>query len=236
MHLETLLYMLLQSNTTVPPPGVRPDFEALASKARSLSVPNKWIKVPATSITIGLDDPENDNTPDRYFGWDNEKPSRVVQVPTFESKARGITNAEYACYLAETNTANIPASWILSTSLKVLDSHGVGSTNSVYRNNSYTDGASKLLTNAYLSDKAVRTVYGPVPLIYALDWPAIGSYDELAGCAKWMNGRIPTMEEARSIYNYVDQLELKEAGEVLASTIPAVNGYAIRSRTVSFHN
>ena len=89
-----------------------------------------------------------------------------------------------------------------------------------------------MFTNAYLNDKAVRTVYGPVPLVYALDWPAIASYDELAGCAKWMNGRIPTMEEARSIYDYVDQLKLKEAGEVIASTIPAVNGYAVRLKKV----
>ena len=227
MHLETLLYMLLQSNTTVAPPGVRPDFEALASKARSRSVPNEWITIPATSITIGLDDPENDNPPDRYFGWDNEKPPRVMHVPAFESKARGITNADYAHYLKETNTTRYPASWVVSTSKETPGSHRVDSTSDVYNNTSYTNGGGKMLTDAHLNDKAVRTVYGPVPLVYALDWPAIASYEELVGFTKWMNGRIPTMEEAQSIYNYVDQLNLKEAGEVLASTIPAVNGYAI---------
>jgi len=95
-----------------------------------------------------------------------------------------------------------------------------------------TNGYSKLdapLTKEYLEGKAVRTVYGLVPLKYTLDWPVFASYDELAGCASWMGGRIPTMEEARSIYSYVDRLKLKEAEKHLGKTVPAVNGYVIRS-------
>ena len=46
----------------------------------------------------------------------------------------------------------------------------------------------------FLNDKAVRTVYGPVPLKYALDWPVSASYDELVGCAAYMGGRIPSMD------------------------------------------
>jgi hypothetical protein len=72
--------------------------------------------------------------------------------------------------------------------------------------------------------KYVRTVYGTVPLEYALDWPVMASYDELVGCAQWMGGRIPTMEEARSIYNYVDSLKDPEIEKLLGNTIPAVNG------------
>lgn len=75
----------------------------------------------------------------------------------------------------------------------------------------------------------VRTVYGLVPLQYALDWPLFASYDELAGCAKWMGGRIPTFEETRSIYHYVDALKIKEAERQLGKTVPAVNGYVQRS-------
>ena len=79
------------------------------------------------------------------------------------------------------------------------------------------------MTPAYLEGKSVRTVYGRVPLKFALDWPVFASYDELAGCASWMGGRIPTAEEARSIYSHVDGLKRKEAERHLSCTVPAVN-------------
>ncbi|MCJ1472359.1 hypothetical protein MMC13_001006 [Lambiella insularis] len=227
MHLETLLYMLLQSEKIVAPPGVRPDFEALAVQARSNEVPNSWIKVPMNQITIGLDDPENDFAApsERYFGWDNEKPVRSVSVPAFEAKARGISNADYALYLEGTNNAKLPVSWTVSdTFLRNHNTDPATITMSKVKT-AYMNGHTKPLTNAFLDGKAVRTVYGPVPLAYALDWPVMASYDELAGCARWMGGRIPTMEEARSLYGYVDQCKTKDEGEVLASTIPAVNGH-----------
>ena len=41
--------------------------------------------------------------------------------------------------------------------------------------------------------KFVRTVYGTVLLKFAMGWPVVASYDELAGCAQWMGGRIPTL-------------------------------------------
>lgn len=70
----------------------------------------------------------------------------------------------------------------------------------------------------------MRTVYGEIPLKNALDWPVFASYDELAGCASWMGGRIPTFEEARSIYSHVRGLKIKEAEQHLGKTVPAVNG------------
>jgi hypothetical protein len=73
--------------------------------------------------------------------------------------------------------------------------------------------------------KYVRTVYGTVPLKFAMGWPVVASYDELAGCAQWMGGRIPTMEEARSIYSYVESIK-PDFEKSLGNTIPAVNGYA----------
>ncbi len=63
-------------------------------------------------------------------------------------------------------------------------------------------------TYSKLTDgKCVRTVYGAIPLSLAMDWPVVASYDELAGCAQWMGGRIPTLEEVRSIYSYIDSDE-----------------------------
>ena len=218
MHLETLLYMLLQSEKTLPPPGVRPDFKALAQQAKIESVPNEWKMVPSRQVTLGLNDPDDDNDSNCYFGWDNEKPVRTVNVQAFEAKARPISNEDYARYMEENNESTFPASWKVS----------VDANNGNIKNGTevpYMNGLSKPLTKAFLDGKAVRTVYGLVPLEHALDWPMIASYDELAGCASWMNGRIPTMEEARSLYSYVDELKAKDAGGVLNGTISGVNGY-----------
>lgn len=81
--------------------------------------------------------------------------------------------------------------------------------------------------------KFVRTVFGTVPLKFALDWPVVASYDELAGCAQWMGGRIPTMEEAQSIYSYVESMK-EEFEQSLGNTIPAVNGYDSSHPTATY--
>ena len=70
MHLETLLYMMLQSDKTAPPSHTgRPDFKQLAKKARSERVPNEWFDVPARDVLVGLDDPEELATNTGHFGW-----------------------------------------------------------------------------------------------------------------------------------------------------------------------
>ncbi|TGO15794.1 hypothetical protein BTUL_0036g00130 [Botrytis tulipae] len=223
MHLETLLYMLLQSDKTIPPTSARPDFKGEAIKAKVLQVPNEWFTIPEQKIVVGLNDPEDNSGPDNHFGWDNEKPSREVLVRSFEAKGRPITNEEYAFYLEQTHESKIPASWI-----KSRQSNGyTNGTSNGYSNGSTNGSASPRLSKAYLEDKAVRTVYGPVPLEYALDWPVFASYDELSGCAIWMGGRIPTVEEARSIYSHVDGLNVKKAERHLGKTVPAVNGHLI---------
>lgn len=220
MHLETLLYMLVQSDRVLPPPGTTvPDFAALAKRSAATAVENKWITVPETDITIGLNDPESDKTTERYFGWDNERPARSTHVKSFRAKARPITNGEYATYLTKTGKSDIPASWCeeprLSDAARTAskrDSVINGFHNGIH-------GSAVDITDG----KYVKTVYGTVPLKYALDWPVVASYDEVAGCAQWMGGRIPTLEETRSIYNYVDGSKNEEL-EALGNTIPAVNG------------
>ncbi|KAM0157134.1 hypothetical protein ACHAQE_006114 [Botrytis cinerea] len=223
MHLETLLYMLLQSDKTISPTSARPDFKGEAVKAKALRVPNEWFTIPEQKIVVGLDDPEDNSGPDNHFGWDNEKPPREVVVQSFEAKGRPITNEEYALYLEQTHESKIPASWIQNQR-----SNGyTNGTSNGYSNGSVNGSTSPRLSKAYLEDKAVRTVYGPVPLEYALDWPVFASYDELSGCATWMGGRIPTVEEARSIYSHVDGLNVKKAERHLGKTVPAVNGHLI---------
>ena len=224
MHLETFLYMLLQSERVLPPPGrAAPDFKSLAAEARRNRVANKWHSVPASTITLGLDDPENDLGPDRFFGWDNERPSRETAVAEFEAQARPISNGEYAQFLERSGFELLPASWSVpvgngtSNGVNGILSNGL---EAGYASHTKSEEPSK----DFVHGKFVRTVYGPVPLAYALDWPVMASYDELAAFAKWSHGRIPTLEEVRSIYNYVDATK-KEAAKVSSSLISAVNGF-----------
>jgi formylglycine-generating enzyme required for sulfatase activity len=220
MHLETLLYMLVQSERTQPPHGtVAPDFEAMAGEALTKAVPNEWFQIPANKITIGINDEDDDTTTKRYFGWDNEKPPRNMEVKGFSAKARPITNGEYAQYLEEMGVKTLPASWTEDVTSNGTNGTTISSTNG-HRNGHVTNGSE---ASSFVKDKAVRTVFGKVPLKLALDWPIMASYDELAGCALWMGGRIPTMEEVRSIYEYVEEQKSKECEQSLGITIPAVN-------------
>ncbi|PHH72797.1 hypothetical protein CDD83_4877 [Cordyceps sp. RAO-2017] len=245
MHLETLLYMMLQSGRTLPPPNApRPDFALIADEAARARVPNQWFDVPAQTITVGIDDPEDGTDPSVYFGWDNEKPAREVSVHAFQAKGRPITNeevqaeaagassaginpradndAQYAQYLYSSNIDQVPASW--STG----EEDGSASNGTASASNGSANGHGSRLPESYLQGKAVRTVYGLVPLVHALDWPVFASYDELARCASWMGGRVPTADEARSIYAYVEG-QKKEASTKsrLAKKVPAVNGHLV---------
>jgi len=220
MHLETFLYMLLQSEKILPPPGRPvPDFEALANAANLERSKNQWHTIPATKLVIGADDPEDNEGPDRYYLWDNERPSRTVAVPQFEAQSQPISNGEYAKFLEETHQSQLPACW----------TNTQGRTNGFPANG--TNGASadrsddtRQPSDHFLVGKAVRTVYGPIPLKFALDWPVMASYDELAAFARWSGGRIPDLEELRSIYHYVQTQEL-QAQKTHSSLVPAVNGH-----------
>ncbi|KAI1823114.1 DUF323 domain protein [Xylaria intraflava] len=209
MHMETLLYIMLQSNKTLPPPDIpAPNFGLLARDAKLSRVENKWFDIPEQDVILGLDDPEDALDSDGHFGWDNEKPRRHAHVHSFQAKGRPIINEEYARYLYETKNAKIPASW---------------DTDNVERADETSDrgvASGKGLPASFLRGKFVRTVYGPVPLKHALDWPVFASYDELAGCAAWMGGRIPTLEEARSIYKHVELTKDKDAEAKLGTTVP----------------
>lgn len=220
MHLETFLYMLIQSERVLAPPGLdRPDFKTLAEQARNNRVENKWHRIPAQKITVGLDDAENNEGPDRYFGWDNERPSRQISVKAFEAQSRPISNGEYARFLEATHATSVPASWVTG----YMGSKQTNGVNGVNGSSNGVNGLSKVVSPGYLEDKAIRTVYGLVPLKYTLDWPVMASYDELAAFARWSNGRIPTLEEARSIYNYVDSTR-SALEQNPSKLISAVNG------------
>lgn len=222
MHLETLLYMLLQSDKTVPPQGLAPDFATLSKQARNAAIPNEWINIPAHKLIVGMDDLENDLGPDRFFGWDNEKPRREIESSSFEAQARPLTNEDYARFLEQTHQDKLPASW--ASDARHIPSARTDWSLLVNGSGAYMNGLSPPLTDAFLEGKYVRTVYGLIPLKYGLDWPVFASFDELAACAEWMGGRIPTVLEAKSIYSYADIMKTKEADSILTRKISAVNG------------
>lgn len=197
MHLETFLYMLLQSEKTLPPPAVdRPDFEAMYNQAQQAAKPNEWFPIPEQTLSVGLDDSDKNVVPESSFGWDNEKPSRVVHVHGFEAKGHPITNGEYAKYLQAKMLQKMPESWVL-----------VNENENCPIPPQAVNGSNGTATRDFMSNFAVRTVFGPVPLVFAQDWPLIASYDELAEYAEWTGCRIPTFEEARSIYYYSAKLK-----------------------------
>ncbi|KAB8268429.1 aldehyde dehydrogenase family-domain-containing protein [Aspergillus minisclerotigenes] len=215
MHLETFLYMLIQSERILPPPATeRPDFKKLYQEARRSMKTNEWFSVPEQTLTIGLDGADTNDVPPTTYGWDNEKPARTVTVPAFEAQGRPITNGEYAKYLQANQSRRRPASWVLTHS------------DENYAIPLAVNGSSVGATQDFMSNFAVRTVFGPVPLEFAQDWPVMASYDELAEYAEWVGCRIPTFEETRSIY--LHSALLKERGGVNHNGEPnghSVNGY-----------
>ncbi|KAF2459036.1 C-type lectin protein [Lineolata rhizophorae] len=229
MHLETLLYMLVQSARTLAPAGVvPPDFEAMAGAAKRAAAPNRWFEIPAQEVVLGMDDPEEDGGPDRFFGWDNEKPARRAQVAAFAAKARPITNGEYAEYLLRTKReARLPASWTTEVGKVAVNGYDDDASSKAAPpiNPSAAAAAAVNAVDAYVRGKFVRSVFGAVPLALALDWPVAASYDELAGCAAWMGGRIPSIEEARSMYVHAERLKAKDVAKAVVVTIPAVNSH-----------
>lgn len=190
MHLETFLYMVLQSGETLPPPGViRPDFKLVSDGCPQA----KWFTIPEQTVSIGLDDPE-DTVPQVSFGFDNEKPRRYAHVPSFMAQGGPITNGDYVEYLQRRGINDIPASWtrIPSRQSRQQAVSGQEETSCV----------------------AVRTVFGPVPLQYALDWPVMASYDELNNFAKEQGCRIPSLKEVKSIYQHAARCNVESRYDI----------------------
>ncbi|KAG8868209.1 hypothetical protein FRB97_002624, partial [Tulasnella sp. 331] len=187
MHIETLLYMLLQKagdvGGTVPPTGfTAPAWEVLAQQKEwsidlaSMSSPT--VVIGPADVPLGHDDIEDeDNSPnsiaglvngkEHELGWDNESPSRIAKLTrTVRVEARPVLNAEYHAFWKKgqdgtEHSTKLPASWVVNVNGEV----------------------------------EARTLYGPVPLRVAKNWPFIGSYDELEAYAASKGGRLPTETE-----------------------------------------
>ncbi|KAI0771720.1 C-type lectin protein [Trametes elegans] len=176
LHIETLLYMLIQRAGTgvLPPPGfATPPWEALATQWDAAPAPpTPTVTLGPAELVMGHDDQEPDDllpTLERdaaghEFGWDNESPRRAVRVHRFRVDWRPVTNGEFEAFWrgAGRDAVAMPASWV-----------EVG------------------------GEVQVRTLYGPVPMRYARHWPVLTAYDDLASYAASKGGRIPTEPELR---------------------------------------
>ncbi|KAL0078760.1 hypothetical protein J3Q64DRAFT_1733305 [Phycomyces blakesleeanus] len=185
MHLETLLYMLVQSPNVRPPPGVGlPDWkmaEISASFASQFSAKKcldsaPMLEMKAGSVVLGHEDDESsdwtpmDGAPVNAlesttthgltsFGWDNEHPCRVVRVSAFSIQSRPVTNGEY---LAKLGNRPLPESWGRIAGQDVI---------------------------------GVKTVFGLCPMKYCMDWPVQVSAAEAEVYASLMGMRLPTEAE-----------------------------------------
>lgn len=190
--------MTLQSPSVLPPPGPTPNFHAMAKEALSSRVENQWFKVPRQSFTIGFDDPESDDGPNRFFAWDNEREPYLAETMSFEAQARPVSNEEYAIYLYKTGINVMPATWTVNPQASA-ETLGNGTVSQLVTNSSDDH------VRQFIDSHAIKTVYGPVPLAFALDWPLMASYNEVDAYAKYVDLRIPTLLEVRSIHEYVEK-------------------------------
>ncbi|KAH7147825.1 C-type lectin protein [Fusarium sp. MPI-SDFR-AT-0072] len=176
LHVETFLFMTIQSPNILPPPDLpRPDFAKLAKEAASRRLLNPWIKVPEQTFTIGYHDPESDDGPNRFFAWDNEREP----------------NGEYAKYVVSVKESQTPATWS-----KTRDARG---------DEDYT---------TFVARHSIKTVWGPLPLSQALDWPVMASFDEVERYAQWVGARLATLHELRSIHEHVERRRKAPASKV----------------------
>ena len=69
MHLETLLYMLLQTDKTLPPTSTIPDFKKMAEADAAARTPNEWFRIPKQTIHVGLAEEDDGSLASTHFGW-----------------------------------------------------------------------------------------------------------------------------------------------------------------------
>ncbi|KAJ3021905.1 hypothetical protein HKX48_007486 [Thoreauomyces humboldtii] len=194
MHLETLLYMLVQSPTTLPPNGV---LEPIPSHAEP--EPVRMVRVQDASIVqTGINDPESDdfaadrNVPPAY-GWDNEKPVRDLPAPApYEIQSRMVTISEYVAYLDQVqdrwnDVDLIPASWgsLGSSTPPTPGSSPNGSTS-----HSTARGSARF---------GLKTPFGIRPLDHFRASPVSLSYNQAFKYACVQGMRLPSENELRTV-------------------------------------
>ncbi|KAJ3731182.1 DUF323 domain-containing protein [Lentinula guzmanii] len=178
-HAETLLYMLLQraGTGTVPPPGFAvPEWNSLVASWKYIPPPvEDTVTLGPAMVELGHDDAEGED--------ELENHGREVNDHEF-----GWDN-EHPKRQAEVQEFRI--SWRPITN---------GQFHEVFKTNKdkFHVPASWIEEDGEFK---VRTLYGPVPLSIAEDWPVFTSYNDLSTYATVKGGRLPTEPELRLFYD-----------------------------------
>lgn len=165
MHQETLLYILHRLPFSAKRPPARAP-RAMFGPAP----PPETIRVPAGRVTLGATRGEI------AFGWDNEFPKTIVEVPAFEIDRYDVTNGEYlefveaGGYRRADLWSDADRAWMRRESIG----------HPLYWER---DGARWKW----------RTMFEDVEL--PLSWPVYVSQAEAAAFAKWRGRRLPTEAE-----------------------------------------
>ncbi|KJA21238.1 hypothetical protein HYPSUDRAFT_203205 [Hypholoma sublateritium FD-334 SS-4] len=177
MHAETLLYMLLQraGSGTIPPPGFRtPNWPSLAIAWNETAYPETdTVTLGPATVVLGHDDNED---------WD------ATPKDDIESHEFGWDNEHprRAVHIREFRIEWRPVT-----------------NGEFYR---YYNGVGRnqvRLPASWVEDDEgikVRTLYGPVSMDVAQDWPVIAPYDILSTYATVKGGRLPTEAELSLFY------------------------------------
>ncbi|KXN68694.1 DUF323-domain-containing protein [Conidiobolus coronatus NRRL 28638] len=167
MHLETLMYMLIQSNSFTAVPKQLTMFNNFEQRPLS---PSPWIQVEGGSLSLGHDDDENEDHQNGYFdireyGWDNETPSRQAVVKPFMIQSRPVTNIEFFEFIKCNPGKPIPALWT-------------------------PEPANRF-------GYKVRTFHGALPFEQCINWPVQVCYRDILSYFEWKGdgSRLPTEEE-----------------------------------------
>lgn len=167
--------MLIQraGSGTIPPPNFTiPPWESLLASWNAAPEPySPTIVIGANTVTLGIDDIETNDT---------------IEVQDVEGHVFGWDN--------ESPSRQVPVdafriSWRPVTNGEFFKFYtGIGKDTAVFPASwvKYEDG-----------EIGVRTLYGPVSMTIAWDWPVLTSYDNLSVYANVKGGRLPTEPELR---------------------------------------
>ncbi|KAJ6593603.1 C-type lectin protein [Mycena capillaripes] len=179
-HVETLLYMLIQraGTGTLPPTGfVVPPWDLLKLQWDVTPAPSTdSVTLGPATLTLGHDDSEADDF-----------------LPEFERQAEG---REYGwdneSPARQVEVGEFRAAWRPVTNKEFLPFWRAGKAE---------------LPKSWVEEGGeieVRTIYGPVSIDIAAEWPVLTAYDDLAAYAKSKGGRLPTEPELRLFLNTYD--------------------------------
>ena len=167
MHHETLLYMLLRLDHVLkrPPAGA-------ASQAPAPGVHLARVRIPAGRATLGA---AHGSLP---FGWDNEFPVCMLDVPGFEIDTTPVRNAEF---LAFVEAGGYDDTRLWSDEAREW-----------LRRRRH---AHPLSWHRAADGWRVRTLFADVPFDVARDWPASVTWAEARAFARLHGRRLPSEAE-----------------------------------------